>query len=73
LAYAVDLKTDNRGWLFELVKSSQAGQIFVSRTRPGITRAIIITTPKIEKFCVIQGEGVIRFRHVLDSKSSNIL
>ena len=38
LAYPVTLKTDERGWLFEFVKSPCAGQIFVSRTKPGITR-----------------------------------
>jgi UDP-2-acetamido-2,6-beta-L-arabino-hexul-4-ose reductase len=65
LAYPVDLKTDERGWLFELVKSRSAGQIFVSRTKPGITRGNHYHDSKLEKFCVIQGEGVIRFRHVL--------
>ena len=65
LAYPVALKTDDRGWLFELIKSPQAGQIFVSRTRPGITRGNHYHDTKIEKFCVIQGEGVIRFRPVL--------
>ncbi len=64
-AYPVDLKTDDRGWLFELIKSPHAGQIFVSRTKPGITRGNHYHDTKIEKFCVIQGEGVIRFRHVL--------
>src|SRR5207248_2480520 len=38
LAYPVELKRDDRGWLFELIKSPHAGQIFASRTRPGITR-----------------------------------
>jgi UDP-2-acetamido-2,6-beta-L-arabino-hexul-4-ose reductase len=65
LAYPVELKPDNRGWLFELVKSRSAGQIFVSRTRPGITRGNHYHDTKVEKFCVIQGEGIIRFRHVL--------
>ena len=65
LAYAVDLKTDDRGWLFELVKSPCTGQIFVSCTRPGITRGNHYHDTKVEKFCVIQGEGVIRFRHLL--------
>ncbi|HEY9174941.1 MAG TPA: NAD-dependent epimerase/dehydratase family protein [Verrucomicrobiae bacterium] len=64
-AYPVDLKTDERGWLFELIKSPHAGQIFVSRTKPGIARGNHYHDTKIEKFCVIQGEGVIRFRHVL--------
>ena len=71
LAYPVNLKTDNRGWLFELVKSPQAGQIFVSRTRPGITRGNHYHDTKIEKFCVIQGKGVIRFRHVLSEAPSS--
>jgi UDP-2-acetamido-2,6-beta-L-arabino-hexul-4-ose reductase len=65
LAYAVDLKTDDRGWLFELIKSPSAGQIFVSCTRPGIVRGNHYHDTKIEKFCVIQGEGIIRFRHIL--------
>jgi UDP-2-acetamido-2,6-beta-L-arabino-hexul-4-ose reductase len=64
-AYPVDLKTDDRGWLFELIKSAHAGQVFVSRTRPGVTRGNHYHDTKIEKFCVIQGEGVIRFRPVL--------
>jgi UDP-2-acetamido-2,6-beta-L-arabino-hexul-4-ose reductase len=64
LAYPVALKTDERGWLFELVKSPHAGQIFVSRTKPGITRGNHYHDSKIEKFCVIQGEGVIRFRQI---------
>lgn len=65
LAYPVALKTDERGWLFELAKSPYTGQIFVSRTKPGITRGNHYHDSKIEKFCVIQGEGIIRFRHVL--------
>jgi UDP-2-acetamido-2,6-beta-L-arabino-hexul-4-ose reductase len=65
LACPVDLKTDERGWLFELIKSPCAGQIFVSRTRPGITRGNHYHDTKIEKFCVVQGEGVIRFRPIL--------
>jgi UDP-2-acetamido-2,6-beta-L-arabino-hexul-4-ose reductase len=64
-ARPVDLKTDERGWLFELVKSKPFGQIFVSKTKPGITRGNHYHDTKVEKFCVIQGQGVIRFRHVL--------
>jgi UDP-2-acetamido-2,6-beta-L-arabino-hexul-4-ose reductase len=67
-AYPVELKTDDRGWLFELVKSPGAGQIFVSRTRPGITRGNHYHDTKIEKFCVVQGQGVIRFRPVLGTE-----
>lgn len=60
--YPVGLKTDDRGWLFELLKSEHFGQIFVSKTRPGVTRGNHYHDTKLEKFCVIQGQGVIRFR-----------
>ena len=63
-ASPVDLKTDDRGWLFELVKSDTFGQIFVSTTKPGITRGNHYHDTKIEKFCLIQGTGIIRFRHL---------
>jgi len=68
LARHVELRSDDRGWLFELIKSRHAGQVFVSRTRPGVTRGNHYHDTKIEKFCVIQGEGVIRFRSVLDNR-----
>lgn len=64
----VKLNTDNRGWLFELIKSRSFGQIFVSKTHPGVTRGNHYHDTKLEKFCVIQGEGIIRFRHVLSKE-----
>ncbi len=63
-AYPVKMFTDERGWLFELIKSEQFGQIFVSKTRPGITRGNHYHDTKLEKFCVIQGKGMIRFRKI---------
>ncbi len=63
-SYPVTLNTDNRGWLFELLKSEHFGQIFVSKTQPGITRGDHYHDSKLEKFCVIQGEAIIRFRHI---------
>jgi UDP-2-acetamido-2,6-beta-L-arabino-hexul-4-ose reductase len=68
LAVPVDLKADDRGWLFELIKSPHAGQVFVSRTGPGITRGNHYHDTKIEKFCVVQGQGVIRFRRLGDDR-----
>ena len=69
-AYSAGLKTDDRGWLFELAKAPSFGQIFVSTTKPGITRGNHYHDTKVEKFCLIQGQGVIRFR---DIKSTDIL
>ncbi len=55
---------DQRGSLAELLKSSHFGQIFVSRTKPGITRGNHYHDTKVEKFCVVEGQAIIRFRHI---------
>jgi UDP-2-acetamido-2,6-beta-L-arabino-hexul-4-ose reductase len=60
----LEIRTDNRGALAELIKSEQFGQMFVSRTYSGILRGDHYHDTKIEKFCVLQGEAVIRFRHL---------
>jgi UDP-2-acetamido-2,6-beta-L-arabino-hexul-4-ose reductase len=67
-SYPLDLKTDQRGSLFELIKSEHFGQIFVSKTFAGITRGNHYHDSKIEKFCVIQGSAVIRFRHIFSDE-----
>ena len=63
-AYSLDRKTDNRGCLAEFMKSEHFGQIFVSRTKPGITRGNHYHHTKTEKFLVVEGEAVIRFRSI---------
>ena len=63
-AYGLDIKKDNRGCLAEFLKSPSFGQIFVSRTKPGITRGNHYHHTKTEKFLVVQGKAVIRFRKI---------
>jgi UDP-2-acetamido-2,6-beta-L-arabino-hexul-4-ose reductase len=65
LAYGLQQRTDPRGTLAELLRSRQFGQMFVSRTHPGITRGNHFHDLKVEKFCVLEGDAVIRFRPVL--------
>lgn len=62
--YGLTKRSDDRGSLAEFVKSPQFGQIFVSRTRPGITRGNHYHHTKVEKFMVVQGVAVIRLRQV---------
>jgi len=62
--YGLDIKSDQRGSLAEFLKSPSMGQIFVSRTKPGITRGDHYHHTKTEKFLVLEGEAVIRFRHI---------
>jgi UDP-2-acetamido-2,6-beta-L-arabino-hexul-4-ose reductase len=66
-AYDVETKTDERGSLTELIKSNTFGQVFVSKSRGGVIRGNHYHNTKVEKFCVIQGRAVIRFRHILSS------
>lgn len=64
-AYPLEQRRDPRGELAELLRSHHFGQIFVSRTRPGITRGNHYHDAKVEKFVVVEGEAVIRFRSLL--------
>ncbi len=68
LAISADMKHDDRGFFAELIKSSCFGQISVSRTRPGISRGSHWHNTKVEKFIVIEGEAVIKFRKIGDSE-----
>jgi UDP-2-acetamido-2,6-beta-L-arabino-hexul-4-ose reductase len=63
-AYSLDRKTDSRGSLAEFVKFQSGGQIFVSRTSPGVTRGNHYHHTKTEKFLVLEGQAVVRFRAV---------
>lgn len=63
-SYKLKKNEDNRGWLAEFIKSESFGQIFISKTKPGITRGNHWHHTKAEKFLVIQGEAIIRFRNI---------
>jgi UDP-2-acetamido-2,6-beta-L-arabino-hexul-4-ose reductase len=63
-AFQLDRKSDHRGDLAEFIKSPWFGQIFVSRTKPGITRGNHYHHTKVEKFLVVAGSALIRFRHI---------
>jgi UDP-2-acetamido-2,6-beta-L-arabino-hexul-4-ose reductase len=64
LPFPASMKRDERGWLFELVKSRHGGQIFVSTTKPGMKRGNHFHDTKVEKFCVVRGMARISLRRV---------
>lgn len=68
LAFDLGVRADARGYLAELVREPHAGQIFVSRTLPGITRGDHYHDVKIERFMVVEGEGVVRLRTIGDDR-----
>lgn len=69
LGYGLLMRGDGRGWLSEIIKSKNFGQIFVSKTKPGITRGNHFHHTKVEKFIVIEGEGIVRLRCIYEDKA----
>ena len=61
-----EIRSDNRGDLFEVTKSLGGGQSFISTTRTGITRGNHFHFHKVERFCVIEGEALIQIRRLFD-------
>lgn len=67
LDYGLETKQDERGELAEFIKSAHAGQVFISRTRPGFTRGNHWHNTKVEKFLVLDGLAEVTLRQ-LNSK-----
>lgn len=65
-AYDLKMNVDNRGSFTEFIRTPDRGQVSVNVSKPGITKGNHWHHTKNEKFLVVSGEGVIRFRK-LDS------
>ena len=61
-AYPLTMQIDGRGSFTEFIKSPVRGQVSVNISKPGITKGNHWHRTKNEKFLVVNGEGVIRFR-----------
>lgn len=66
--YQVKMNIDNRGSFTELFKSEERGQVSVNISKPGIVKGNHWHHTKNEKFVVVSGEGVIRFRKINSSE-----
>ena len=64
LRYDLIQHSDYRGSFTEFVKSLAGGQVSVNISKPGIVKGNHWHHSKNEKFFVVQGEGLIRFRRV---------
>ena len=60
--YGVKMNVDHRGSFTELLKSDCSGQVSVNVAKPGITKGNHWHNTKNEKFIVVQGDALIRFR-----------
>lgn len=62
--YDLKMNIDNRGSFTEFIKTPDRGQISVNISKPGITKGNHWHHTKNEKFLVVSGQGVIRFRKI---------
>lgn len=63
-SYPLKMNVDDRGSFTEFIKTPDRGQVSVNISKPGITKGNHWHHTKNEKFLVVSGQGVIRFRHV---------
>lgn len=62
-AYDLKMNKDYRGSFTEIIRTKHHGQFSVNISEPGITKGFHYHTyAKIEKFVVVSGKGLIRFR-----------
>lgn len=63
-SYPLTKNEDDRGSFTEIIRTDDRGQFSVNITRPGVTKGNHWHHTKNEKFLVVSGRGVIRFRRV---------
>lgn len=61
-SYELKMNVDQRGSFTEFLRTPDRGQVSVNISKPGITKGNHWHHTKNEKFLVVSGEGVIRFR-----------
>lgn len=62
--YDLKMNVDNRGAFTEFIRTPERGQVSVNVSKPGITKGNHWHHTKNEKFLVVSGEGLIRFREI---------
>jgi len=63
-SYPLSMHVDGRGSFTEFIRTPERGQVSVNISKPGITKGNHWHHTKNEKFLVVSGSGVIRFRMV---------
>jgi len=63
-SYDLKMNVDSRGSFTEFLKSPDKGQISINISEPGIVKGNHWHHSKSEKFLVVSGKGIIRFRKI---------
>ena len=64
-SYDLPQHVDHRGIFVEFLKTRDSGQFSFFTARPGVTRGGHYHHTKSEKFLVVKGEALFRFRHLI--------
>ncbi len=71
-SYPIQSHTDPRGSFAEMLKTRNAGQFSFFTAHPGVTRGGHYHHAKTEKFLIVHGEALFRFRHMLTGETHEI-
>ena len=63
-SYPLKMNIDNRGSFTEFIKTADRGQVSINISKAGITKGNHWHHTKNEKFLVVSGQGVIKFRKI---------
>lgn len=63
-SYNLKMNIDHRGSFTEFIRTPERGQVSINVSKPGITKGNHWHHTKNEKFLVVSGEGMIRFRKI---------
>ena len=63
-SYPLKMNIDERGSFTEFIKTLDRGQVSINISKPGITKGNHWHHTKNEKFLVVSGQGMIRFRKI---------
>lgn len=71
-AYPIASHRDPRGAFSEMLKTRTSGQFSYFTAHPGVTRGGHYHHTKTEKFLIVHGEALFRFRHVVTGETHEI-
>lgn len=67
-AYDLKMNIDHRGSFTEFIKTDDRGQVSINVSKPGVIKGNHWHHTKNEKFLVVSGKGIIRFRKIDESE-----
>jgi UDP-2-acetamido-2,6-beta-L-arabino-hexul-4-ose reductase len=72
-SYTVPKYGDSRGVFIEMLKTRDSGQLSCFTAKPGVTRGGHYHHSKTEKFLVVKGRALFRFRHIITDESFELI